>query len=153
MEQPETVKHAAILWVTAVVAGMIETMLAVSEMARDSGLDSGVWLNVGLRSVVYIGALVLVAFFLRGRRWARMSLTVLLSVIGLASMVVPAAMQLSDGASLIPAFGGEGDFAIAFFVVRLAHIAAVLLATALMFSGSANRYFSRPATAPEPVTV
>lgn len=103
-----------------------------------------------MRSFVYIGALVLVAFFLRGRRWARLSLAVLLSAIGLASMAVPAAMELSDGAALIPAFGGDGDFAIAFFVVRVGHITAVLLATALMFSGSANRYFRKPA--PQPVT-
>lgn len=144
MEKPETVKHAALLWTTAIAAGMIETVLAVSAIARDSGLDAGVWTNVGVRSVIYIGSLVLVANFAGGRRWARGSLTVLLSVIGLAAMVVPAAMQLRDGASLVAAVGGDGDFAIAFFVVRLVHIAAVLLATGLMFSPSANRFFRRP---------
>jgi hypothetical protein len=152
MEQPETVKHAALLWATAVLAGIIETVLAVSEIARDSGLDAGVWMNVGVRSFIYIGAFVLVVHLVRGRRWARASLGVLLSVVGLAAMVVPAATQMADGASLIPAVGGDGDFAIAFFVVRLAHIAAVILATALMFSPSANRYFRKPETRIEPVT-
>jgi hypothetical protein len=151
MEQPESVKHAALLWTTAVLAGIIETVLAVSEIARESSLDAGVWMNVGVRSAVFIGAFVLVAHLVRGRRWARASLAVLLSVIGLASMVVPSAMQMVDGASLIPAVGGDGDFAIAFFVVRVAHIAAVVLATALMFSPSANRYFRKPETRTEPV--
>jgi hypothetical protein len=130
MEKPETVKHAALLWATAIVAGIVETVLAVSEIARDSGIDAGVWTNIGVRSTVYIGVFVLVANFVRGRRWAR----------------------LADGEPLVAAVGGHGDFAIAFFVVRLAHIAAVLLATALMFSPSANRYFRMPLPATEPVT-
>lgn len=150
MEATETVKNAALLWATAITAGIVETVLAVSEIARDSGLDAGVWMNIGVRSAIYLGAFVLVAFFARGRRWARVSLALLLSVVGLAAMVVPSAMQLADGESLIAAVGGDGDFAMAFFVVRLLHVAAVLLATGLMFSPSANAYFRKPA--PQPVT-
>ncbi|MEU6859658.1 hypothetical protein AB0B28_12395 [Glycomyces sp. NPDC046736] len=147
MKTPETVKHAALLWVLAVVAGMFETLLAVTEIASESGLDTGTWINLGVRSVIYIGALVLVALFAGGRRWARAALAVLLSVIGLAAMVVPSAMGIYDGESLIEAVGGDGRFAMAFFVTRLAHIAAVLLATALMFSRPANRHFARQAVA------
>jgi hypothetical protein len=149
MEKPETVKHAALLWTTAIAAGIVETVLAVCEIARDSGIDVGVWMNIGLRSVVYIGSFVLVANLVRGRRWARASLAVLLSVIGLAAMVVPSAMQMADGASLVSAVGGDGDFTIAFFAVRLAYIAAVLLATGLTFSPSAKHYFRKP----EPTSV
>lgn len=145
MEQPETVTHAALMWATAIAAGVIETVLAVSEIARESGIDAGVWMNIGLRSVIYIGAAVLVANLVRGRRWARASLAVLLSVLGLAAMVVPSAMQIYDGDSLIAGVGGDGDFAIAFFVVRALHITAVLLATGLMFSRPANAYFRKPA--------
>lgn len=148
MESPETVKHATLLWATAITAGIVETALAVSEIARDSGLDAGVWTNIGVRSVVYIGAFVLVGFFARGHRWARIGLALLLSVVGLAAMVVPSAMQLADGEPLIAAVGGEGDAAIAFFVVRMLHLTAVLLATGLMFSASANAHFRKP----EPVT-
>lgn len=147
MKTPETVKHAALLWVLAVVAGMFETLLAVTEIASESGLDTGTWINLGVRSVIYIGALVLVALFVGGRRWARVALTVLLSIIGLAAMVVPSAMAIYGGESLIEAVGGDGRFAMAFFVTRLAHIAAVLLATALMFSRPANRHFTRQAVA------
>ena len=148
MEKPESVKHAVLLWTTAVAAGVIETALAVSEVAKDSGIDSGVWTNVAIRSSIYIGALVLVGCFAAGRRWARIALAALLSVIGLVSLVVEPVRLLADGASFIAAFGGDGEFAIAFFVVRMLHIAAVLLATALMFSRSANAYFRKP----QPVT-
>ncbi|MFG3339121.1 hypothetical protein [Glycomyces sp. NPDC048151] len=148
MDTPETVKNAVLLWATAIVAGIVETVLAVSEIARESGIDAGVWMNIGVRSVVYVGAFVLVGFFARGRRWARVGLAVLLSVVGLAAMVVPSAMQLADGESLIAAVGGNGDAAVAFFVVRLLHITAVLLATGLMFSSGANAYFRKP----QPVT-
>lgn len=143
MQQPNTVKHTALLWVLAVAAGMVETALAVTDIVRESGLDAGVWMNLGVRSVIYIGALVLVANFAAGRRWARASLVVLLSVIGLAAMVVPAAMELADGASFTTAVGGDGEFATAFVAVRLAHIAAVIAATALMFTAPANRYFAK----------
>lgn len=153
METPDSVRQSALLWTTAVAAGVIETVLAVSEAALDAGLDagldSGVYLNIGVRALVYAGAMALVFAFAGGRRWARTGLAVLLSVIGLASMVVPAAVELADGAPLIPAVGGDGEFALAFFVTRLAHIAAVLIATGLMFSKSANRYFAkRPVPVP-----
>ena len=150
MEKPETVKHAALMWTIAIVAGMIETVLAVSEVARESGIDDGVWLNVGVRSFVYIGAFVLVAFFAAGRRWARWSLAALLSVVGLASLLVEPVGLLADGESLMTAFGGDGDFTIAFFSARMLHIAAVLVATALMFSPPANRYFA--GRRPEPAS-
>jgi hypothetical protein len=148
MEQPETVKNATLLWITAITAGILETVLAVSEIALESGIDSGVWTNLGVRSAIYIGAFVLVALFARGHRWPRVALAVLLSIIGLGAMVVPSAMQIADGESLIEAVGGDGRFALVFFVVRMLHVAAVLLATALMFSRSANAYFRKP----EPVT-
>ncbi|THV31449.1 hypothetical protein [Glycomyces paridis] len=143
MKAPDTVRQATLLWATAVAAGIVETVLAVSEIAMESSLDSGVYLNIGLRSAVYIGAAVLIAAFAGGRRWARASLAVLLSVIGLGAMVVPSAMHLYDGAPLIEAVGGDGRFALAFFVTRSAHIAAVLIATGLMFSPSANRHFRK----------
>ena len=143
MEKPETIKHAALLWILAVLAGVIETVLAVSAVAKESGIDDGVWQNVAVRSAVYLGAFVIIGFFAAGHRWARWALTGLLSVIGLISLLVEPARLLAEGESLIAAFGGDSEFALAFFVTRMTHIAAVLLATVLMFSPSANRYFAR----------
>ena len=143
MDKPGTVKWAALLWAAAVGAGVIETALAVSEIATEGGLDAGVWINVVLRSIVYTGAALLILAFSQGRRWARTGLAVLLSVIGLAAMVVPSAMLLADGETFADAFGSGGSLGTAFLVVRMAHIAAVLGATALMFAPSANAHFKR----------
>jgi glucan phosphoethanolaminetransferase (alkaline phosphatase superfamily) len=145
MEKPQSVTNAALLWTTAVVAGVIETLFAVSEIAQESGVYSGLWTSVGVRAVVYIGVMVIVAIFASGRRWARWALAVLLSVIGLASLVVEPARLLMDGTPFLEAFGGDGDLMMGIFVARMLHIAAVLAATAVMFSPSANAYFKKPA--------
>lgn len=145
MEKPQSVTNAALLWTTAVVAGVIETVFVVSDIAQESGMDDGVWTSLGVRGAVYVGVMVIVALFASGRRWARWVLAVLLSLIGLASLVVEPARLLMDGTPFIEAFGGDGDLMMGVFVARMLHIAAVLVATAVMFSPSANAYFRKPA--------
>ncbi len=145
MEKPQSVTNAALLWTTAVAAGVIESLFAISEIAQGSGMDSGVWTAIGIRSAIYIGVMVIVALFASGHRWARWALAVLLSVIGLASLVVEPARLLMDGTPFLEAFGGDGDLMMGIFVARMLHIAAVLTATAVMFSPSANAYFKKPA--------
>jgi tetrahydromethanopterin S-methyltransferase subunit F len=150
MKKPQSVTNAALLWTTAVVAGVIESVFVVSEIARDSGLDSGVWTALGIRGAVYIGVMAIVVSFASGRRWARWALAVLLSVIGLASLVVEPARLLMDGTPFLEAFGGDGELMMGVFVARMLHIAAVLVATAVMFSPSANAYFRKPALQASP---
>lgn len=145
MEKPQSVTNAALLWTTAVVAGVIETVFVVSDIAQESGMGAGVWTSLGVRGAVYAGVMVIVALFASGRRWARWALAVLLSVVGFASLVVEPARLLMDGTPFIEAFGGDGDLMMGVFVARMLHIAAVLVATAVMFSPSANAYFRKPA--------
>ncbi|WP_026929085.1 hypothetical protein [Glycomyces tenuis] len=147
---PKQVKSAALLWAVAVAAGVAETGLAVTEIASEGGLEAGVWVNIGLRSLVYTGAALLVVLFTQGRRWARVGLAVLLSTIGLASMVVPPALAMADGEGFVDAFGSGGELAVPFLAVRMVHIAAVVVATALMFTPSANAHFRKDRL--EPVT-
>lgn len=82
---------------------------------------------------------VLIVFFARGRNWARIALTVLLTGVGLASLVAPAAQGLADGAGLVEALGGSVPFA----VVRTVHIGCVVAASVLMYTPAANRAFAR----------
>ncbi|WP_199040476.1 hypothetical protein [Glycomyces salinus] len=142
MKTPGTVKAAAVCWAVAIAAGVTETGLVVTELAMDDAFDAGVWTAIGLRSIVYTVAAALVVFFTLGRRWARTALTALLSVVGLAAMVVPAAMELASGADFADAFGSGGELADPFLAVRLLHIAAVVVATAAMFTPGANAYFA-----------
>ncbi|WP_026922847.1 hypothetical protein [Glycomyces arizonensis] len=153
MNESATVKWSALLWAVAVAAGVTETSLAVTEIAIDGALEAGVWANIGLRALVYTGAALLILAFSQGRRWARTSLVILLSVIGLASMVVSAAAAMAGGESFTQAFGSDGDLSGAFLAVRLTHIAAVLAATALMFTPSANRHFRKREPESSPLEV
>ncbi|MFB9660749.1 hypothetical protein ACFQS3_16660 [Glycomyces mayteni] len=145
MEKPQSVTNAALLWTTAVVAGVIEAVFVVSQTAQDTGLDSGVWTAVAVRGLIYLAVMALIVVFATGRRWARWALAGLLSVIGLASLVVEPAQQLMDGAPFLEAFGGDGRLMMGIFVARMLHVAAVLTATIVMFSPSANAYFKKPA--------
>ncbi|GIH17449.1 hypothetical protein Raf01_56210 [Rugosimonospora africana] len=133
-------------------AGAAESVLAVTHAVRQDQFGPSLWADVGLRLVVYSVALALTVHFARGRRWARTALTVLLTGVGLASLVVPAVMSLLDGQSVTEALSGEtGRIAWAFVAVRLLHIACVVVASVAMYTPSANRHFARsakPATLP-----
>ncbi len=143
MNTPVSIKWSALLWAVAVAAGVAETGLAVTEIVGDGGLDAGVWVNIGLRAVIYTGAALLILAFSQGHRWARVNLVALLSVIGLAAMVVPSAMLMADGEGFVDAFGSDGDLAVPFLAVRMLHIAAVAVATALMFVPASNAFFRK----------
>lgn len=145
-ESPRALRTAVTLWAIAVAAGVVETLLVVVPVLTAGETDAGLWLNVGLRGVVYLAASLLVISFARGRRWSRIALTGLLGIVGLASMVVPAAQEITAGQTFLQAFGGDGSLAVAFLVVRLTHIASVIVATALMFTPSVNGYLARKPT-------
>ena len=123
-------------------AGVTESVLSLVNTAGRGPLGPGVWADVGVRVVVYGLATVLVANFARGLQWARTALTVLLTVIGLASLLGPAAMALLGGQTFAEAFSDGGQLGWAFIVVRLAHIACVMVASVLMFTPCANAYFA-----------
>lgn len=142
---PGTVQWATAAWAAAVAAGVVESVLAVAHAAEQGPLGPDIWAGAGVRFVVYATASVLIVHLSRGRRWARTSLTVLLTVIGLASLVVPAALAVADGQTMAQALSDGGSLGTAFVAVRGAHIAFVLVASVLMFTATANRYFARPA--------
>lgn len=143
MNAPASVRRATTAWSIAVACGVIESGLAVLRAASENALGSDVASQLAIRLPVFAIAGVLIFHFARGRRWARTSLTVMLSVLGLASMVVPAALEIAGGATPVGALGGDGPFAWPFLLVRLIHIVGVVAATWLMFQPTANRYFTR----------
>ena len=139
---PNTVRWAAITWAGAVAAGAIESILALSRAASAGPLVPSIWAGIGVRFVIYTLATTLIVNFWRGRRWARGALTVLLTVIGLASLVVPAVLAMLDGQTFLQALSDGGALGWAFVLVRLTHIACVVSASILMFTTSSNRYFA-----------
>jgi hypothetical protein len=143
---PSSVRFAVAAWTAAVAAGIAESALAVTHAIQHDQVGPSLWADVGVRLVVYSVALALTVRFAWGRRWARTALTVLLTGVGLASLVVPAAVSMSDGQSFVQALSGEsGRIAWAFAGVRLLHIGCVVAASVAMYTPSANRHFARPA--------
>lgn len=126
----------------AIAAGVVESVLAVAQIVAHGRLAGGDWADIGLRTVVYALATLLVVQFSRGRGWARLALTVLLTVIGLGTLVIPAVAALADGQTLVEALSDGGKLGWAFITVRLLHIACVLTASVAMYLPSANHFFA-----------
>lgn len=134
MTPPNTVKLAAVAWSGAVAAGVIEAAIAVTRLAAEGPLTTPTWLNLGLRVVVFAIAAALIVGLVRGARAARIALTGLLSVLGLASLVVPAVLERAQGGTLYAALDEFG-------AVRVVHVVLVIVATFAMYTPSANAYF------------
>ena len=146
---PKEVQASFLLWLTAVVAGVLETIIRVIDAlalgwASGSGGQTdvtGVISGVVIRVIVYTLVVYIVTRMRLGKRWARLTLAVLLGVIGTLSLVIDPISWLAGGNSLSEVFT-EAD--LLFFLIapiRTVHLAAVIAALVLMFLPSANTYF------------
>ncbi|SHN42733.1 hypothetical protein [Cryptosporangium aurantiacum] len=140
---PSAVQASAAWWVTAVAAGVVETIGTVAVLANDGEAIGPLLAGVGVRAVVYTVVLLVVAAFWRGRRWARIALGLGLGVVGMLSLVADPISWLADGNSLGDALG-SADLQLALVIaIRTLHVVAVVMACVLMFRPAANRYFRR----------
>ncbi|WP_405977877.1 hypothetical protein [Streptomyces sp. NBC_00158] len=143
---PAPVRTAHVLWLTAVAAGAFETVLAVGRMAADGTGSAGeIGTGLAVRLTVFTLAVLCARRMRDGARWARVTLAVGLGVLGTASMVVPPLGHLADGGSVADALSRAGALDLVFGASRAVHVAAVLVAVALMFRPAANAYFRRAA--------
>jgi hypothetical protein len=146
---PMEVQASFLLWITAVAAGVVETIVRVidsSTVGPSSGGEVDVT-GVAIRVIVYIVALYIIAQMRLGKRWARLTLAVLLGGIGTLSLVVDPISWLAGGNSLGEVFT-QAD--LLFFIIapiRAVHLAAVVTALVLMFLPAANNYFRRASSA------
>ncbi|NUU21633.1 MAG: hypothetical protein HOV68_08985 [Streptomycetaceae bacterium] len=139
---PAPVRGAFALWVTAVAAGVFETVLAVIGLIADGSASTAeLTVGIGVRVVVF-GVAVLVAARMRaGRRWARVALAIGLGVFGVASMVVEPLLELIRGESALSDLLDAGAVDLVFLASRVVHVTAVYAAVVLMFRPAANAYF------------
>jgi hypothetical protein len=134
---PREVQASFLLWLTAVAAGVIETIIRVIS-SLDGDLDSS---GLLIRVIVYAVAVYVIAQMRLGKGWARLTLAVLLGGIGTLSLVIDPISWLAAGNSLREVFT-EAD--LLFFLIapiRVVHLAAVVAAMVLMFLPAANDYF------------
>ena len=146
---PKEVQASFLLWLTAVAAGVLETLIRIidaSAMGWASGSGgeadlTGVISGVVIRVIIYTLVVYIITRMRLGKSWARLSLAVLLGVIGTLSLVIDPIMWLAEGNSLSEVFT-EAD--LLFFLIapiRTVHLAAVIGALVLMFLPAANTYF------------
>jgi hypothetical protein len=146
---PKEVQASFLLWLTAVGAGVLETLIRIIDAlligsASGSGGEAdliGAISGVLIRVIVYTLVVYIITRMRLGKRWARLTLAVLLGVIGTLSLVIDPISWLADGNSLSEVFT-EAD--LLFFVIapiRTVHLTAVIAALVLMFLPAANTYF------------
>jgi hypothetical protein len=142
---PREVQASFLLWLTAVAAGVVETLVRVFDsltVSPSSGGEVDVT-GVAIRVIVYTVAVYIIAQMRLGKRWARLTLAVLLGGIGTLSLVIDPISWLAGGNSLRQVFT-QAD--LLFFIIapiRAVHLAAVLTALVFMFLPAANNYFRR----------
>jgi hypothetical protein len=143
---PKEVQASFLLWLTAVAAGVLETIIRIIDalamgFVSGSGGEAdltGLISGVVIRVIIYTLVVYIITRMRLGKRWARLTLAVLL---GTLSLVIDPISWLAGGNSLSDVFT-EAD--LLFFLIapiRTVHLAAVIAALVLMFLPSANTYF------------
>lgn len=137
---PGPVRWATVLWAAAVACGVTETALALAGMLASGGAVP--WTGLLVRVAVYTSAALVVVWFARGHRWARVALVAGLGVVGgLGTLVAPVVLAALEGGGVLAAMG-HGSHGLVYLMVRITHITTVAAAAAATFTPCANRYFA-----------
>jgi len=134
---PTVVRVSFLLWLTAVAMGVLETVVRVVYSLSGGPESSGLLIRV----VVYTAAVYVIAQMRSGKRWARLTLAVLLGSIGTLSLVVDPISWLATGNSLGQVFAQADPLFYFVAPIRAVHLAAVIAALVFMFLPAANTYF------------
>jgi hypothetical protein len=139
---PNPVRWATILWAVAIAAGITETSLAVAPGLADGGAVP--WLALVTRALLHTFSALLVAWFARGYGWARITLVVLMTGVGLASVLVSMGIGVLSGLGVFGlGYEGQGAELLVRSAHTLAYAVSVVVATVLAFTPAANEYFRR----------
>jgi hypothetical protein len=146
---PKEVQASFLLWLTAVAAGVLETVIRITDAlligsASGSGGEAdliGAISNVVIRVIVYTLVVYIITRMRLGKGWARITLAVLLGVIGTLSLVIDPISWLAEGNSLSDVFTEANLLFFVIAPIRIVHLAAVIAALVLMFLPAANTYF------------
>ena len=145
---PAAVRRAHAAWLIAVTAGVYETGLAIAHGFAESDLTvQELLVQLTVRGVVLGGAVVAAQRMRDGSNAARWALALVLGVLGLGSLLVGPAGWLAAGHG--PADLDLSALEWVFASSRVLHVAAVVVATASMFTPAARAWFAAvPATVP-----
>jgi hypothetical protein len=143
------VQASFLLWLSAVAAGVLETIIRVTNalfMDSSSGGGSDVS-SVLIRVIVYTVVVYIIAQMRLGKRWARLTLAVLLGGIGTLSLVIDPISWLAAGNSLGEVFTQADLLFFMIAPIRAVHQVAVIAALVFMFLPATTDYFRRTSSA------
>ena len=146
---PKEVQASFLLWLIAVAAGVLETIIRIidaSAMGWISGSAgetdvTGALSGVVIRVIIYTLVVYIITRMRLGKRWARLTLAVLLGGIGTLSLVIDPILWLAGDNSLSEVFTEANLLFFLIAPIRTVHLGAVIAALALMFLPAANTYF------------
>jgi hypothetical protein len=146
---PKEVQASFLLWLTAVAAGVLETIIRVIDalamgFASGSGGETdvtGVISGVVIRVIVYTLVVYIITRMRLGKRWARLILAVLLGGIGTLSLVIDPILWLAGGNTLSEIITESNLLFFVIAPIRTIHLAAVIAALVLTFLPAAKTYF------------
>ncbi len=132
---PHPVRLAVTAWLTAIGAGVGETVVRLALPDPPTGGE------LAVRCAIYAALALLVLALRTGRRPVRLALTVLLGGVGLLSLLVePVGWVLAGGS--VAAFLGSADVLTwTVVLIRALHVGAVVVALTAMYRPAANAYF------------
>src|SRR5215208_3703266 len=139
--EPGEVRASFLMWLTAVAAGVLETIIHVIYSLYVGSWGEADVTGVIIRVIVYTVAVYIIAQMRLGKRWARITLAMLLGVIGTLSLVIEPVSWLAGANSLREVFT-QAD--LLFFIIapiRAVHLVAVISALVFMFLPASNNYF------------
>jgi hypothetical protein len=139
---PWEVQASFLLWLTAVAAGVIETIIRVNySLFRSYGGGEADVTGIVIRVIVYTVVIYIIAQMRLGKTWARTTLAMLLGGIGTLSLVIDLILWLAGGNALREVFAQANLLLYMVAPIRAVHLAAVIAALVFMFLPAANTYF------------
>lgn len=139
---PATVRASFALWLTAVAAGVFETVLAVIRAVAEGDASAGVLTGgPALRVAGYAAAVLVAVRMRRGGGWARAALVGAAAVLGTLALISEPDAWPTDGQGIGETLRNVDVVDVLLGGSRVLHLAAVVMAVALMFRRSANAWF------------
>ncbi|GAB3293838.1 hypothetical protein [Parasphingorhabdus pacifica] len=140
---PQEVESSISLWLTAVGAGIAETLLRVAQaFSTQAAPGSTVW-DAAVRMMIYTVLWSLALRLRRGEHWVRVALAVTLGAIGTLCTLVPVLTSMATGYSTLDFLADSDGWELLFAVLRAGQVVAALFAVATVFQAASNRFFLR----------
>lgn len=135
------------LWLLAVGAGVVETVVQVGLALADDVSTSAIVGQIAVRAVIY-GALFVIIdrYFRRGVRWSRYLLAGVLGTVGVVSLVTEPIGWLIDNGDF-----STIDWSVSFVTIaalRVVHLTAVISALFFTFHRDTARWFNTEGRSP-----